>query len=1802
MSTQEVKKAKRRKNKVATAKNSSTTIPQTNEVAELVTEENGDAERIAQIMDAPDEESMPSFPRGPNPFLDREKCLLCGVDRSEATASSSESSVADDADRLDGDGQHFEQLPVWVCQSCRRTADGDMSRKDLRSLAEIPMPALSLNTGQDMGLDSSSLGMLGDFSSVFPSPGEPLLANGTMCSCDSCMERRQITQEHQQETKALQTVWTNLRTMVRKLYAMELTTLSEEDSATFRELVDKLCSRDPHQLFQRLESQVREFVIEKKVNLRKKINSGYSTPPQAREIMSMLLEEYSNLSNVARIVSENLSTLNMFLEQFNTTHGLQNLKPIKDHLRRFNVTWELHNKHLYHSIVYTEPAIQGCLDMLCEQLRNGALDKESYTEETYPNLMKRFVSFRNEMSVILVLWHDCQLLIDRYNEEQTALKVKQKWLKEDWEFFKTQRKILEQQVLKNNPKAAMPHSMEAQFTETMRNMLTGQKPPAEESHCPRCSRKRCPCDECTITHMITCGIINPDQLENNSAHHTFNFPHDSNRYIIDVTPPSMSSTTSSSASSSPVPISREMAALHLNSCSMSPRNSQQSEESSSRVDEGVDQDEGEDEKDEEENDDKGEDDNEEEDDDDEEEEEDDDDGDEEDDEDEGDADEEDDEDEEGISEDQKDFDAMLASGKLGMPTAPVVVPTAESLKLWGALCQQQGDQPEEPLELSAQDFPAMAPPCACHHCVLPTQPEPRVEQVGTEENPCQCHICLQQRGQTVSTALPTSLPLPPRPAQLHLYPHIHGTLPPAAHPHMHLPHSHPMHTHLPHSLEHSLLQPQLYNLHGPRMPFKLDFDDPDAIQDHLLNAYGDWDNSSYDSSRMLGPSPHRFSSSLSPELLPPPPMTADNPFSLEALSPSVVSGSHAAAAASHAMLGTSSMASTTSSAFKAVAAAGFATGIPPAFQVPQDPMVTETNLATSTSQPLHTPSSGPELNLNLNLRSPLPINFSAGTPSSLSLPLPPCTRPVTLGGNVGGPLPSPGKEKRTYAQPCKKYTTSSQISGLGSKVDGIPPPPPLSSQNHTHANFASSLQSAAGKAASRSQRPQLPGSEAPHACTHQHMLHSSGGEGHTDMHGGHGGCTSSVNPATTINNVSVGTSTLCTDPDCQSHHDDNCDSIDDSCSEKSSSTSTSNNQKEGKYCDCCYCEFFGHGNPPVAQTSKNFAEMRERLRRRLKQRNEAKQDRGGLDGHSEAQHASVNMKNLDELLNFINGTDSDGAKGDPQQSSRAAKRARQKQRKAEERKRQEEDERRQRLAAQRMLEAEKARNALSASQKKKSKHKEDRQQQRTATATALSGGGSSREDSLKENQAKSSKVKQRLKEGQPETQGDGDRGLRYGGACTNHEAMLNGKVAALKLEQTQATAPPAARVVREALPASPVTNTKVLKKSAEVFQPPAHLMRSLAEQTLAQQAASKVSTSAPLLSPGPAPLPTLGGQPNSPTAKKAKRRLQPAGSQGTTPSTTGQLPAQRKLLMQQPPPEPEHVEIHRRVEAQKDVVKQLKQAEEFARQQTQLRHQIQHQHQLQHQWQQQQQHQQHSLKQQEQLQQLQQQQKLAQQKKQLQQQAALKQQQVQQQQQQQQQQQAAMIQQQRAQQQQAQQQQAQQKQSVTPRQPAAGKEAPSVSQPNKPTANGVAGQHLSMAANGKLVNGMASSRGPQPSTAAPAANGSGKIPAATNGLMSPENRARIATMAQEQAEQAKKGKSKKKKRANQDLRAVDEVFMPRPEEDIEGNDMDEADRDIEKFKRFVMENPTPPRERQKLDFNLNMKDIFFKKKSGLGCS
>lgn len=144
---------------------------------------------------------------------------------------------------------------------------------------------------------------------------------------------------------------------------------------------------------------------------------------------------------------------------------------------------------------------------------------------------------------------------------------------------------------------------------------------------------------------------------------------------------------------------------------------------------------------------------------------------------------------------------------------------------------------------------------------------------------------------------------------------------------------------------------------------------------------------------------------------------------------------------------------------------------------------------------------------------------------------------------------------------------------------------------------------------------------------------------------------------------------FCSDPDCEGHRcengvydpqqDDGDESADeDSCSEHSSSTSTSTNQKEGKYCDCCYCEFFGHGGPPAAPTSRNYAEMREKLRLRLTKRKEEQPKKADQLSDRES---VVDHRRVEDLLQFINSSETK-----PVSSTRAAKRARHKQRKLEE--------------------------------------------------------------------------------------------------------------------------------------------------------------------------------------------------------------------------------------------------------------------------------------------------------------------------------------------------------------------------------------------------------------------------------------------------------------------------------------------------------------------------------------------------------
>ncbi|XP_008048363.1 protein FAM193B [Carlito syrichta] len=115
----------------------------------------------------------------------------------------------------------------------------------------------------------------------------------------------------------------------------------------------------------------------------------------------------------------------------------------------------------------------------------------------------------------------------------------------------------------------------------------------------------------------------------------------------------------------------------------------------------------------------------------------------------------------------------------------------------------------------------------------------------------------------------------------------------------------------------------------------------------------------------------------------------------------------------------------------------------------------------------------------------------------------------------------------------------------------------------------------------------------------------------------------------------------------------------DSSSERSSCTSSSAHQRDGKFCDCCYCEFFGHNAPPAAPTSRNYTEIREKLRSRLTRRKEELPVKGGALGGIPGEPA-VDHRDVDELLEFINSTEPKVPN-----SARAAKRARHKLKKKE---------------------------------------------------------------------------------------------------------------------------------------------------------------------------------------------------------------------------------------------------------------------------------------------------------------------------------------------------------------------------------------------------------------------------------------------------------------------------------------------------------------------------------------------------------
>ncbi|XP_037754126.1 protein FAM193A isoform X2 [Chelonia mydas] len=1015
------------------------------------------------------------------PYTTGEHCLLCRSERKDTLLSESGiKNSSKTALSTSPKANSMLHLPLWVCPDCRRTVEKEERHATLEQslvsqdfLLHMPLG----NSGSQQ--ESVGGGRITVGAQTVPSAD---LSNSSpsdvACNCEACNERREISAETERESQQLQNYWSEVRYMVRCVYRQAGTPLADDqdqslvpDKEGMKELVDRLCERDPYQLYQRLEQQAREYVLEMKVRLLRHLSLGSKVastlsipgPPQAHQFISLLLEEYSALCQAACTISTFLVTLE------------------NEHLKKFQVTWELHNKHLFENLVFSEPLLQNSLPTLVSQLRLGTTH-DSCSEDMYSTLLQRYHQLEQEMCQVAEAWLECQKKIDDYVDEQMAMKTKQRMLKEDWEFFK-QRRFIEEQL--NNKKAL---AGENNFTDTMRHMLSSR---LSMPDCPNCNyRRRCTCDDCSLSHILTCGIMDSpitDDIHINQLPLQIDSAPD---YLSEIRPPSMSSASSESGSSSPITIQQhprliltdngsaptfgsddeDVAPLSAKFADIYPLNNYDDAEVVANMN--------------------------------------------------------------GIHSELngggenmalKDESPQVSSTSSSSSEADDEEADGESSG------EPPGTQKEEislgKRTLRKDEAKMDSPP--------PSYPSQQADQ---GPNTCECHVCKQEAsGLTASALAAGRLPAghqfvnPEKPAHpaLHLYPHIHGHVPLHTIPHLPRPLIHPtLYTASPFTHNKALPPAPVQNHTNKHQVFNA------SLQDHIYpSCFGstpDWNSSKF-------------------------------------------------------------------------------------ISLWESEMMNDKNWNPATFLPDTLPATTVQSSSNQ-------FKVSSKRPSS-----------------IGEVFHNINKEDHRHSAPVAPRNSPTSLA---------------------------SLPSLSPAALSPAATPHIPNLAAP-----SFPKTAATAPGFVDPHSGL--CPSTVAPPTSTTNSSVSAPpSVCSDPDCEGHRCENSNTYDhqqydgeesqdeDSCSEHSSSTSTSTNQKEGKYCDCCYCEFFGHGGPPAAPTSRNYAEMREKLRLRLTKRKEEQPKKP--DQISERESV-VDHRKVEDLLQFINSSETK-----PVSSSRAAKRARHKQRKLEE--------------------------------------------------------------------------------------------------------------------------------------------------------------------------------------------------------------------------------------------------------------------------------------------------------------------------------------------------------------------------------------------------------------------------------------------------------------------------------------------------------------------------------------------------------
>lgn len=297
-----------------------------------------------------------------------------------------------------GEAATAAQLANWMCPSCVQAVRAE-EEKVAAAYGAVPRSSKEVQT-------------------------PPTSSGG--CNCAACLAKREnaVPPEVERDAHITQTYWMEIRHIVRCIYRDNMSLANQSSRATIgsdkmRMIVRKLCSRDPHQFFQRLETLAREYLLEVKVRLLEQLSCGFNSPQLAIEFIQMLLDEYSTLCNA-------LPSLLYLLEPLEES----------EYVQRLGVTVELMNKNIFRELIFAESFMSSNLPLIIAQLRLASLASDPYHRNMADALSQRYVALDQEMEDICRVWKSAKDQLNTHQHRQQERRQHLERIRADGEALK----------------------------------------------------------------------------------------------------------------------------------------------------------------------------------------------------------------------------------------------------------------------------------------------------------------------------------------------------------------------------------------------------------------------------------------------------------------------------------------------------------------------------------------------------------------------------------------------------------------------------------------------------------------------------------------------------------------------------------------------------------------------------------------------------------------------------------------------------------------------------------------------------------------------------------------------------------------------------------------------------------------------------------------------------------------------------------------------------------------------------------------------------------------------------------------------------------------------------------------------------------------------------------------------------------------------------------------------------------------------------------------------------------------------